>query len=82
VNALSRAGTTYVCRELERIDLVERDDCNSLPQLSLLQQLRSNLFILNYHIVQLSSCTDFESSRGFEVLLLEVDECGNQSFDF
>jgi len=70
VNALSIAGTTYVCRELERIDLVERDDRDSLPQLSLLQQLRSNLFILNYHIVQLSSCTDFECCRGFEVLLL------------
>lgn len=74
-------GKAHLGRHLERVDLVERDDCDALTELASLEQLRTDPLVLDDHVVQLAAGADLQRGRALEVLLVQVDQGCNEPLD-
>lgn len=80
VQKIERLGM-YLSRHLVRIDLVERNDSDTLLQAAVLEQLFANPLVINNNVIQPSSCCNLERSRFIVVVGLEMNEGGYQTFD-
>lgn len=64
-------GIPNLGREFIRRNLIQRDDCNSLLELSILDQVLSDLLVLYDDIIKLSARGDLQGRCLVVVLLLE-----------
>lgn len=76
------AAQTHLCGFPERGDLVQRDKRNPLLELTSFQNVFADSLVLDDDVVQSSSSGDLQRSRLVAVLLREVDERRDETFDF
>merc|ERR1719201_556906 len=69
------------CRNSPRVDLVEGNDCHSLPELSSLKESLSGLLVIHNDIEELTPCSDLQSCCVGLKVLLDFEVLGNQSLD-
>ncbi|KAI3480486.1 hypothetical protein L1887_57332 [Cichorium endivia] len=65
----------------KRVDLVERDERDAFPELAVGEQLGAHLFVLDDDIVQAAARADLERGRVFVLVLVELDERGDETLD-
>lgn len=64
-----------------RVDLVQRDDSDTLLQTAILKQLLAHQFVIDDHVVKSSTCGYFQCSRLVVVFRLEMNKRGDKAFD-
>lgn len=73
---------THLCRSPESRNLVQWDDCDSLLQLALLQQLCTSLCQVDNDIVEPAAGTDLQSSSSLSELFIKSKELSHKTLDF
>ena len=64
-----------------RADLVERDDGDALAEVALLEEVGSDVLVVDDDVVEASAGADFESGRRGKVGRVDVDEVGDEALD-
>ena len=70
----------YSWRQRPCTDLRQRDKCPSFPHPSILDEVLTDLLVLNDNIVQFSTTSDFKGCSLIEVFLRERDQLYGNTF--
>jgi hypothetical protein len=72
---------THLRRNSPRSDLVKRNEGDSFPQVTLLQQVAADFLVLHDDVEETTTSDDFQCSSFVVVLFREIDELSSEPFD-